>query len=108
MTTPHADYLNPTAWKTTATPGGESFPFCEAENGDITGLGHQDRAAFADAIYRFELECGQDELPEDDRFGPDDITHAWVTIDVDDDEILHPVDEGTPGAFAVTGLWGQR
>jgi hypothetical protein len=102
------DNLNPADWTTTLTEGGETFPFVEGENGDITGLGHQDRTAFAEAVYRFELECGMDDLPEDERFDAEHIVHAWVTIDPDNDEILHQVAPGAPGAFAVTGLWGQR
>ena len=108
-TTPNTDTrdrLNPDDW--TIDVAGETFPFVEDENGNITGIGHQDLTAFADAVYSFELACGQDELPEDERFGPDHIVHAWVTLDEDDDETLHQVEKGTPGAFAVTGLWGHR
>lgn len=105
------DRLDPKAWTVTITEGGETFPFVEDEDGNITGLGHQSKSAFAAAVNRFELECGADEVPEDDQWADDHVVHARVTLD-EDGETLHPIDQGLgesmPGAFAVTGLWGQR
>jgi hypothetical protein len=107
-TTPNTDTrdrLNPADW--TINVAGETFPFVEDENGNITGLGHQDKAAFADACNRLEDACGVD-IADDERWTEAEVNHAWVTLDEDDDEALHVVDAGTPDAFAVTGLWGHR
>lgn len=103
------DRFDPADW--TIDVAGETFPFVEDENGNITALGHQDPATFAAQINHFDDVCGLD-LTDDDRWTEDHIIHAWVTLDETDDETLHPVDASlaasTPDAFAVTGLWGQR
>ena len=111
VTTPNTDTrdrFEPADW--TIDVAGETFPFVEDENANITGLGHTDQATFAATVNRFDDACGLD-LAADDRWTADHIVHAWVTLG-DDDETLHPVDAvsaaTTPDAFAVTGLWGQR
>ncbi|WGL50659.1 hypothetical protein P5P86_11860 [Nocardioides sp. BP30] len=84
-------------------PPGQSFPFVEDENGNITGDGHQDRAAFAAAVNRYEEAhpTGADPVEADD------VAHQWVTVD-EGGELLTACEESTPGAVAVTTLWGQR
>lgn len=83
---------------------GGAFPFCEDEDANLTGYGHQDRATFAAEVMRFDIEVGgfdAAELPD----WTDDIAHRWVTID---GEMLTICPEGTPGAISVTTLWGAR
>ena len=103
-------------WTTelTFTQDGRTYPFVEDENCNITGHGHQDLAEFAAAINRWDDQCGAD-IPEDDRWTADDITHRWARVELGGefdgqphDWLLHAVPPGTPGAIAVTTLWGQR
>ena len=95
----------PSEW-TTQHDDEYAFPFVEDENGNVTGYGHQDRAAFAAAINEYDAVCGLD-VPEDERWTDEHIGHTWVTFDADR-ETLHPSQEGAPGAIPVTTLWGQR
>lgn len=85
-----------------------TFPFVEDENCNITGHGHQDKAEFATAINQYDEVCNGEPYPEDEHWTADDIGHAWVTLDPDNDERLRPCPEGTEGAIPVTTLWGQR
>lgn len=97
-----------TDWTMQLSEGGEVYPFVESDNADITGLGHQDKAEFAAAVNRYDAECnGDDWVDEADPWTADYVGHAWVLVDRAA-ETLYWVDEGTPGATAVTTLWGQR
>lgn len=87
--------------------GNTTFPFVEDENANITGYGHQDKAAFAAAVNAYDADCNGGPIPEDDQWTADSIAHVWALPDADG-ERLHPVAEGTPGAIAVTALWGAR
>jgi hypothetical protein len=87
--------------------GDTTYPFMEDENANITGYGHQDKAAFASAVNAYDEDCNGGPIPEEDQWSADSIAHQWVLPDADD-ERLHPVVEGTPDAIAVTTLWGQR
>lgn len=84
-------------------PPGQSFPFVEDENGNITGDGHQDRAAFADAINRYEELHPTGAEPVES----DDIAHQWVLVD-EGGERLTVCGRYAKGAVAVTTLWGRR
>lgn len=87
--------------------GGETYPFVEDENASITGYGHQDKAEFAAAINRYDTECNGEPMGYGDYWTADDIGWGWVTLN-DDGETCHACAPGTPGAFPVTTLWGQR
>lgn len=86
------------------------FPFVEDEGCNITGFGHQDKAKFAAEINRYDRVCNGDtgtvELDED-VWTAEHIGHVWVVLG-EDGESLKRAEEGTPGAFPVTELWGQR
>lgn len=98
---------DPQLWTMQFTKDGETFPFVEDENANITGLGHQDKIAFAEAINRFDDECTPGQFSEDERWKADDIAHQWAVLDADG-ERLHQASEGTDGAVAITTLWGAR
>lgn len=83
------------------------FPFVDDENGNITGYGHQDRAAFAAAINEYDALCSGFEVLEGDTWTAADVVHRWVAVDADG-ERLRPCGPGTPDAIPVTALWGQR
>lgn len=88
------------------TEGGETYPFTEGESCDITGYGHQDKAAFADAINRYDRECGLI-LDPSEQWTADAIQHGWAVL-LDDEVHMRMCAETEPGAFPVTTLWGQR
>ena len=95
-------------WTMQMVEGGEVFPFVEDENANITGLGHQDKAAFADALNRYDAWCnGQDWVDESDLWTADHIAHEWATQDADG-ERLRTCGPTNPGAIAITTLWGAR
>lgn len=99
-------------WSTDLTTqleeGGETYPFTEDENGNVTGYGHQDKAAFAAAINRYDEEATGEPLADpDDAWEADDINHQWVTFD-DRTELFTVATQDAPGAFAITTLWGAR
>lgn len=104
----------PIDWATelTFTEGDQTYPFVEDENANITGHGHQDLAEFAAAINRWDDQCGAD-VAEDDRWTEDHIAHRWAAPSqefeaVNGEWFLTGCPADTPGAIAVTTLWGQR
>lgn len=109
-----AENVVPSEWSMQMEEGGETFPFVEDENANITGIGHQDPAAFAAAVNRYDAYCLGESFPEGEQWTADHIGHRWA-VHVDDGEALFttlatgvPVTEGTPGAMPITTLWGQR
>ena len=81
-------------------------PFFEDENNNLTGLGHQDKKAFAAAVNRYDEWVGEVDLPLTRAV---DVEHRWVRLDEDPlSEMLLVADEGDPGAIPVTTIWGQR
>jgi hypothetical protein len=90
------------------------FPFVEDENANITGPGHQDKAAFARMVDQFDEVASGEARPEDERWTADQITHRWVVppeVTAEDPEGLYTVagvTQDTPGAIPVTTLWGVR
>lgn len=100
-------------WTMQMEQDGEVFPFVEDENANITGLGHQDREQFAAAVNRYDAYCMGEPANEDDLWTPDHIGHTWAVY-APDGESLYVQQDGkrvtseTPGAIAVTTLWGQR
>jgi hypothetical protein len=85
------------------------FPFIE-HNGNLTGYGHQDRQAFADAANTYDRT--QSPSGFSNGWQADDVEHAWAARDAIDlliaDDEFHLCPEGTPGAVPVTLLWGKR
>ena len=98
----------PTGLTMQGAVGGEIFPFVEDENCNVTGYGHQDKNAFAEALNRYDEEATGETLAENDRWTADDITHTWAVEDPTDDERLIPTHPTTPGAMPLTTLWGAR
>lgn len=98
---------DPSEWTMQMSEGGETYPFVEDENANITGLGHQDPAQFVAAVNRYETECNGEPFPEHEQWDEGYIGHTWVTLDPDG-ERLHPCTRDQPEAIAVTTLWGQR
>jgi hypothetical protein len=80
------------------------LPFVESEDCDITGPGHQDKAAFAEAINAWERSCDP-MMSEGDGWGAGDIEHLWVIRDLD---TLRNVPANTPDSIPVTALWDAR
>lgn len=84
-----------------------AFPFVEDENCNITGLGWQDRAEFADEVNRYDELATGEPVPEGERWGADDIAHQWAVLDADGERLRVP--RWKPrGAIKVTTLWGVR
>lgn len=84
------------------------FPFVEDEVANITGPGHQDKAAFAAMVNHYDaLASGE---PQYSTWTADDITHSWVVVYVswDGAVFLGPTYPGDPWRVAVTALWGAR
>lgn len=104
--------IDPRDWllhDATADPSKPPFPFIEDENGNITGLGHQDIDRFAIEVKRFDTDvAGNDPDDLDLEEIADSVEHTWVRIDPADEERLHPCKRGDDGAFPVTTLWGFR
>lgn len=100
-------------WTMTMDKGVPAFPFVEDENANITGLGHQDKAAFAAEVNRYEEWCGGWLDEDGNAWTAGDIAHGYAVLD-EDGERLHttlagsPVTQETPKAIAITSLWGQR
>lgn len=84
-----------------------TYPFVEDENANVTGYGHQDKAAFAEALNAYDIACNGEPFSEDDLHTAGDVAHLWV-IDDADHERLTVVQAETPGAEPVTTVWGQR
>ncbi len=103
----HVSSQDPANWS--LVEGGTLFPFVEDENFNITGLGHQDPEAFADAVNRYDtaLNAGVP-LPPDSQWGPEHIQHRWAVLEDVGDILIHDVPEGTEGAVPITTLWGER
>ena len=81
------------------------FPFVESETADITGPGHQDKAAFAEMVNAYDQLCvGADDVG---WATGDDVQWRWAVLDVEA-ERFELVAEGTPGAVPVTCMWGVR
>ena len=106
-------------WTMQMEEGGETFPFVEDEHANITGLGHQDKAEFAAAVNRYDTYCNGEPFPEDEQWGADHIAHRWAVRGSDGETLWtkhptgtpqqgEPVTADTPGAIAITTLWGQR
>lgn len=107
-----ATQFNPADWTMDMGKDGV-YPFVEDENANITGLGHQDPAAFAEAVNRYDEAMNGEPYPEDERWDADYIGHRWAVLDADGERLLTrvdgiPVTADTPGAVAITTLWGQR
>lgn len=99
--------LNPSDWTMTMSEGGETYPFVEDENANITGFGHQDPAEFVAAVNRYDAECNDGPIDGVDLWPVEAIDHCWVTLDPDGERV-HGCTRDTPGATPVTALWGQR
>lgn len=96
-------------WTMQMVEDGEVYPFVEDENANITGLGHQDKAAFAAALNRYDEWCnGADWVDESDLWTAEHIAHQWVAEVPDEDSLFVVVPEGTPDAVAITTLWHWR
>jgi hypothetical protein len=87
---------------------GTTFPFMEDENCNVTGYGHQACADFATMLNLWDTEQNGKPYPEDDQWSAGDIVHRWVIVNPGDPDSLIAVVEGTPDAWPVTTLWGQR
>lgn len=86
-----------------------TFPFVEDENANITGYGHQDPAAFAAEVNRYDKITSGEAYPEDERWGAEHIGHRWAVANPDGESLtVKNVTAETPGAFPITTLWGQR
>ena len=85
------------------------LPFVEAENCNITGPGHQDKATFAKLVTEWDQKCGTSELDWLDwsDWTADDVAHLWV-VSRDDWETWHVAPQDAPGAVPVTCLLGKR
>lgn len=98
--------INPDDWTMDHGEFGK-YLFVEDENANITGLGHQDLTAFAADVNRYDEAMTGDAVPEDEQWTAGHIAHRWAVLG-DDGERLFPATEQTPGAIAITTLWGQR
>lgn len=83
------------------------FPFVEDDNGNITGDGHQDKAAFAELVNQYDELANQEPVPEEFRYTADDIAHLWATLNADG-ETMRQCPPDTPGALPITALWHVR
>lgn len=94
---------------------GGVYPFVEDENANVTGHGHQDKAAFAEAINTYDRAMNPGGFADDERWFASDISHQWAvrnteetcTVYVDSDRD-RPITPETPGAFPITTLWNYR
>jgi len=86
-----------------------TFPFCEDEDGNITGYGHQDAAEFAQQVNLYDTLANGTQASDDDLWQADDVGYSWVLLHEDNERlIVAGVTSETPGAFEVMTLWGQR
>jgi len=91
-----------------------TLPFVEDENCNITGYGHQDKEAFADAInlYDWKANAWYGDVPEDEKILAEDISHGWAVpvYDMFGDWTLHRVefDPERDDIIPITTLWGFR
>lgn len=84
----------------------ETYPFFADEDANITGYGHQDKKAFAEAVSRHDKEY----WPEDPAEPVDhtaDIQHIYVKDDVENERFI-VCEAGEEGAYPVTTLWINR
>lgn len=104
--------------------GAEPWPFTEDEDANITGYGHQDPTSFAAAVNAWDTECNGEPATDLDRWTAADVTHRWAVLDTDPNShprdpeprlwvkwppaAPEPVTGATPGAVAITTIWGQR
>lgn len=100
----------------TSEPDARVYPFFGTEDGDLIGLGHQDRDEFNEAVvdYWRETESGDPEITD----VTDEVQHRWAVVSEGDpgnedyafwvswyDERIPnrpPVTAETPGAVAIT------
>lgn len=109
-----APVIDPASWAMDMGKDGR-YPFTEDENANITGLGHQDKAEFAAAINRYDTTMNGEPFPDDEQWTAGDIAHKWAVLgEVQGEPCMFPSIDGvkvtsdTPGAVAITTLWGQR
>jgi hypothetical protein len=101
--------FNPVDW-VTSYDRKHWFPFVEDEDGNITGPGHMDKVAFVLLINQYDEVSAGGPISVEDMTSADAITHEWVVPrEIGGGEYrLQRVTEDTPGAVAVTALWGWR
>lgn len=111
---PAAPQIDPADWSMDFGSDGK-YPFTESESADITGLGHQDKAEFAAAVNRYDAAMNGGPYPEDEQWDESYIAHRWAVLGehLGEPALFAVVDgervtEATPGAVAITTLWGQR
>ena len=87
-----------------------TFPFFEDEGGSyIVGLGHRNRAEFAEAVNEYDAYAGADSYGQTEadvawRYGvPEGSSAEGHTLRWGSD--ADPVTAETPGAIAITVLW---
>lgn len=103
----------PSDW-TMEWDNGVTYPFVEDENANITGLGHQDAQSFAEQVNHYDEACMGDPFHDEDLWTADHVSHRWAVLATDGERLLARLDNGeqvssaTPGALAITTLWGQR
>lgn len=84
------------------------LPFVEDEDANITGPGHQDKAAFAAMVNHYDAHASGE--PQYSTWTADDISHTWMEVyESWDGEVFYaPTFENDPFRVAVTTLWGVR
>ncbi|MDF9718071.1 hypothetical protein INN71_02650 [Nocardioides sp. ChNu-153] len=97
------------------TDAGVVYPFVEDEVCNVTGFGHQPKAAFAEAVNRWDRVVGGVELADGNAgWTAAHVSHKWALAFEDehfwnrDPRTGEPITGATPGAFPITTLWGQR
>lgn len=103
---------DPSDW-TMLWDNGVTYPFVEDENANITGLGHQDCAEFARLVNHYDEACNGEPFDPEDQWSADYIGHRWAVLSDDHERLFtkvggESVGPETPGAIAITTLWGQR
>lgn len=90
------------------------FPFVENDRCNITGFGHQDKAAFAAALCEYDRVASGEGFTETDEpvWDKGDVVHTWA-VRIDEETCVVElngvkVTETTPKAFPVTTVWGRR
>ncbi|UVY83814.1 hypothetical protein NLU66_16630 [Brachybacterium sp. NBEC-018] len=86
------------------------WPFTEGENCDITGPGHQPRAAFAAMVNAYDRHATGDDPLDVDEWVEADIAHGWAVLTETDsgDVQFVPALSTDEGAVPITKLWGAR